>query len=198
MNRILYQAEGVFESKGSKFLSFIVPFAEFNNLCISLRKTHTKAVHFVSASRYFNEYQQLIESFDDDREPKGSGGMPSLNVLRGEDIVDIGVVIVRYFGGKLLGVGGLSRAYKIATQEAIKSAKNQGFIQPFVLVENVVFDLPYSVLSQCEYEANKLGLILYKNEFLSSSVRVRIEGEKYALDKLLSQRFMEELKLSIN
>ena len=106
------QAIGNFESKGSKFLSFLFPFAQFNESLSSLKEQHPKAVHFVSASRHYNEYGQILESFDDDKEPRGSSGTPSLNVLRGEELIEVGVVIVRYFGGTLLGVGGLVRAPK--------------------------------------------------------------------------------------
>ena len=77
----------------------------------------------MSATRHLNEFKQILESFDDDGEPKGSSGMPSLNVLRGENLIDIGVIVVRYFGGTLLGVGGLVRAYTNAIKDAIRFCK---------------------------------------------------------------------------
>ncbi|TLD96517.1 hypothetical protein LS71_005470 [Helicobacter jaachi] len=178
MKTIFTPAQGSFEAKGSKFLSFLVPFSDFENLCQQLRAEHTKAVHFVRASRYLNEYEQIIESFDDDREPKGSSGRPSLNVLRGEGLINVGVVIVRYFGGTLLGVGGLVRAYTAATQAAIESA----FLQDFMNTQSLEVSIPYALLSQYEYEAKKLNIALSKEAFLPHAVRIKMQGEKCALD----------------
>ncbi|WP_300448018.1 YigZ family protein [Helicobacter mastomyrinus] len=192
MKMLLSQAQGSFESKGSKFLSFLTPFGEFDTLYKNLRQEHTKAAHFVRASRHLNEYQHIIESFDDDREPKGSSGIPSLNVLRGEELINVGVVVVRYFGGQLLGVGGLVRAYTAAVQNTIEMAQTQHLLQTFVMSESITLQIAYNQLSLCEYEAQKMGLKVYKDSFLANGVRLRIEGEKSALETLLAKRFMED------
>ena len=132
--------EGMFESKGSKFLAFIFPIEcdihtptpklILQHYIQTLKPKHTKAVHFVSAMRAFayaqndNTEASIIESSSDDGEPKGSSGVPCLNVLRGECLVNVGCVVVRYFGGTLLGVGGLVRAYTAATHAALLLSKN--------------------------------------------------------------------------
>ncbi|MCX2716732.1 YigZ family protein [Helicobacter sp. MIT 21-1697] len=176
------QIQGSFESKGSKFLSFLFPFVQFDEGLLCLKKQHSKAVHFVSASRHYNEYGQILESFDDDKEPRGSSGTPSLNVLRGEELIEVGVVIVRYFGGTLLGVGGLVRAYTNAVQEAIESAKAQGLLIDYIHAETFSLHIAYSALSVCEYEAKKLGLDFKKEAFLPFGVQVRVQGEKKCLE----------------
>ena len=182
MKMLLSQAQGSFESKGSKFLSFLTPFGEFDTLYKNLRQEHTKAAHFVRASRHLNEYQHIIESFDDDREPKGSG----------EELINVGVVVVRYFGGQLLGVGGLVRAYTAAVQNTIEMAQTQHLLQTFVMSESITLQIAYNQLSLCEYEAQKMGLKVYKDSFLANGVRLRIEGKKSALETLLAKRFMED------
>ena len=184
---LIAKAEGSFETKGSKFLSFLVPFVEFSPLLLALKEKHTKAVHFVSASRHFDELSHIVESFDDDREPKGSSGMPSLNVLRGEELIDVGVVIVRYFGGQLLGVGGLVRAYTGAVQNAIESAKAHNLLQEYVFMRIAELEIAYNQLSICEYEAQKRGLHLYKDEFLPQSVKLRIKGDERIVEAFLQQ-----------
>ena len=176
------QAIGSFESKGSKFLSFLFPFAQFNESLSSLKEQHPKAVHFVSASRHYNEYGQILESFDDDKEPRGSSGTPSLNVLRGEELVEVGVVKVRYFVGTLLVVVGLVRAYTNAVQNAIESAKMQGLLVDYIHAETFELQIAYSALSVCEYEAKKLGLCFEKEAFLPFGVQVRVQGEKKYLE----------------
>lgn len=177
------QAHGVYEAKGSKFLSTLVPFVEFEIALRELRESHPKAVHFVSASRWCNEYEQILESFDDDREPRGSSGMPCLNVLRGEKLVDVGVIVVRYFGGTLLGVGGLVRAYSKAVQDSILRAREMGVLKAFERLENWRVEIEYSKLSLCEYEAKRYDLIVEKEEFLSMGVGVCIRGQKENLER---------------
>lgn len=175
-------AQGVHEVKGSKFLSTLVPFVEFERMLCELRGSHPKAVHFVSASRWCNEYEQILESFDDDREPRGSSGMPCLNVLRGEGLVDVGVIVVRYFGGTLLGVGGLVRAYSRAVQDSVLRAREMGILKVFERMESWKVEIEYSKLSLCEYEAKKYGLVLEKEEFLPMGVGVCIRGQKENLE----------------
>jgi uncharacterized YigZ family protein len=117
-------SEGLFKDKGSKFLSFIYPFEDENDLkkyIEPLRKEHFKAVHFCYAYRLGLDKNNF--RINDDGEPSGSAGRPILNVLLSKEITNILVVVVRYWGGTLLGVPGLINAYKSATEEAISSAE---------------------------------------------------------------------------
>jgi uncharacterized YigZ family protein len=117
-------SEGLFKDKGSKFLAFAYPFeneSEVKNIIEPLRKEHFKAVHFCYAYRLGldkNNYR-----VNDDGEPSGSAGRPILNILLSKEITNILVVVVRYWGGTLLGVPGLINAYKSATEEAVKNAE---------------------------------------------------------------------------
>jgi uncharacterized YigZ family protein len=117
-------SEGLFKDKGSKFLAFAYPFEnefEIKKIIEPLRKEHFKAVHFCYAYRIGldkNNYR-----VNDDGEPSGSAGRPILNVLLSKEITNILVVVVRYWGGTLLGVPGLINAYKSATEEAIVNSE---------------------------------------------------------------------------
>ncbi|MDE5591355.1 MAG: YigZ family protein, partial [Helicobacter sp.] len=111
---MLYPLKTIQESlevKGSRFIAFLIPVEIFDDFLAKIRIHHPKAVHFVNASRALNLEGQIVESFSDDGEPKGTSGMPTLKVLRGYDLIECGLVNVRYFGGTLLGSGGLVRAY---------------------------------------------------------------------------------------
>jgi uncharacterized YigZ family protein len=116
--------EGLFKDKGSKFLAFAYPFeneSEIKNIIEPLRKEHFKAVHFCYAYRIgLNRTNFRV---NDDGEPAGSAGRPILNVLLSKEITNILVVVVRYWGGTLLGVPGLINAYKSATEEALINAE---------------------------------------------------------------------------
>ena len=96
--------------KKSNFLAFLCPISSFKSLHEHLKEEHFKAVHVVWATRELNKYGQIVENQSDDGEPKGTSGQPSLNALRGAQLINVAVLIVRYFGGIKLGTGGLVRA----------------------------------------------------------------------------------------
>ena len=118
-----HPVEGLFKDKGSKFIAFMYPIAsetEVKPILVKLRAEHTKANHFCYAYRLTPD--RSIFRVNDDGEPSGTAGRPILNVLLSADITNILVVVVRYFGGTLLGVPGLINAYKGATLEALTQA----------------------------------------------------------------------------
>ncbi|GAB1462582.1 IMPACT family protein [Pedobacter sp.] len=117
-------SEGIFRDKGSKFIAYAYPInneSEIKDLLAKLRAEHTKARHFCWALRLTPD--RSVHKFNDDGEPSGTAGRPILNALLSADVTNILVVVVRYFGGTLLGVPGLINAYKTATVEALNEAE---------------------------------------------------------------------------
>ena len=116
-------AEGIFRDKGSKFIAYAYPFKDENKLkeiIAELKSLHPKARHHCWAYRLSPD--RAVFRVNDDGEPSGTAGRPILNALLSKDVTNILVVVVRYFGGTLLGVPGLINAYKTATQEALDAA----------------------------------------------------------------------------
>lgn len=116
-------AEGVFKDKGSKFIAYAFPLRteqEAKDRVAAVRAEHPKARHHCWAYRLTPD--RSVYRINDDGEPSGTAGRPILNVLLGADLTNVLVVVVRYFGGTLLGVPGLINAYKTATQEAVAVA----------------------------------------------------------------------------
>lgn len=104
----------------SKFISYLVPIQseeEGKEVLRMIKKEHSKATHHCSALRVGE-----IERSNDDGEPASSAGLPMLQVLRGNKIQNVIAVVVRYFGGVELGVGGLIRAYGSSVTLAIEEA----------------------------------------------------------------------------
>lgn len=122
MQTVLENSYAQYEIKKSNFIAHIVPYTEFSKLNHSLREEHPKANHVVWAYRMLNEFGQVVENSSDDGEPKGTSGPPVLNVMRGAELIECAILIVRYFGGVKLGTGGLVRAYSSAANEAITHA----------------------------------------------------------------------------
>ncbi len=113
------QAE--FKDKGSRFIAFAYPVraaAEVKNHVEALRQEHHKARHWCYAYRLGTDGLQFRAN--DDGEPSGSAGRPILGQIDSAGLTDVLVVVVRYFGGTLLGVPGLIHAYKTATQMALQ------------------------------------------------------------------------------
>ncbi|MNK17160.1 IMPACT family member YigZ [compost metagenome] len=121
---ITQACEGIFRDKGSKFIAYAYPIkseTEVKELTAKLRAEHSKARHFCWALRLTPD--RNVHKFNDDGEPSGTAGRPILNALLSADVTNILVVVVRYFGGTLLGVPGLINAYKTATVEALTVAE---------------------------------------------------------------------------
>ena len=97
------------------------------------------------------------ECASDDGEPQRTSGMPTLEVLRGAGLSNVCCVVTRYFGGTLLGPGGLVRAYSTATQRAVDTAREQGFIVEMTLVCRVVATIPYSLHDRVRDLAERSG-----------------------------------------
>lgn len=97
------------------------------------------------------------ERASDDGEPQRTSGMPTLEVLRGTGLANVCCVVTRYFGGTLLGPGGLVRAYSTATQRAVDTAREQGFIVEMTLVCRVVATIPYSLYDRVRDLAERSG-----------------------------------------
>lgn len=117
-------AEGIFRDKGSKFIAYAYPFKDENNLkdiITNLKSVHPKARHFCWAYRLTPD--RSVFRVNDDGEPAGTAGRPILNVLLSRNLTNIFVVVVRYFGGTLLGVPGLINAYKQASVDALEKAE---------------------------------------------------------------------------
>ena len=112
-----------FKDRGSKFLAYSYPVESVDackKIIAGLKKEHPKAVHFCVAYRIGVEGNLFRAS--DDGEPAGSAGRPILGQIDSKELTNLMVVVVRYFGGTLLGVPGLINAYKTATTLALQLA----------------------------------------------------------------------------
>ena len=123
--RIVFEGgEDEIVEKKSRFIATVIP-AETEEEALSfiesMRKKYWNATHNCFA--YVIGERNQLQRCSDDGEPSGTAGRPMLDVLLGEEIHNIAVVVTRYFGGTLLGTGGLVRAYSSATQAGIRASK---------------------------------------------------------------------------
>lgn len=115
---------GIYREKSSKFLAFAYPVSqevEIKELLDNLRKEFHDANHFCYA--YKIGHEKPAYRFNDDGEPSGSAGKPIYGQILSSGLSDILIVVIRYFGGKKLGIPGLINAYRTAAKEALDVAQ---------------------------------------------------------------------------
>ena len=140
---------GEVEDRRSRFIAqlrHVSSEAEANAFIARVRARHHDARHNVPAWILADGRARC----SDDGEPQRTSGMPTLEVLRGAGLADICCVTTRYFGGTLLGSGGLARAYTAAAQKAVQAAQSTGHMVRMDLVARVTATIPYSAYGRVE------------------------------------------------
>lgn len=148
-------AQGLFKDKGSKFIAYAYPVSsetEIKEILQNLRKEHYSARHHCYAWRLGHE--KLHFRTNDDGEPSSTAGKPILGQIQSFDLTNILIVVVRYFGGTLLGVSGLINAYRNAALDALSQSK---------IVEKLV---EKSFLVEFDYGVMNEVMKLFKDEKL--------------------------------
>lgn len=166
------QAEIV--EKKSRFIANVKPITSENDAISyieGIKKKYWNARH--SCYAYQLGEKNNIQRYSDDGEPGGTAGMPILDVLRGQDIKNTIIVVTRYFGGTLLGTGGLVRAYSSAAKAGIESA---GLIEQ-VLHSEINITVDYTLSGKVQYETMNMGNII-KDTVYTDKVKFIVQTEK--------------------
>lgn len=138
------EAKGEVEDRRSRFIAQLAHVGgegDAEAFIAEVRSRHHDARHNVPAWILSDGRERC----SDDGEPSRTSGMPTLEVLRGAGLADVCCVVTRYFGGTLLGPGGLVRAYTAAAQAAVAAAERDGAIVEMTLVTPVTAQLPYAL-----------------------------------------------------
>jgi|TARA_B110000438_G_C15570954_1_gene545376 uncharacterized YigZ family protein len=165
------EATGIYKEKGSKFIAYSYPIideTDFKNKLSILKKKHHDARHFCYAYRLLANGSNY--RLNDDGEPNNSAGKPILGQIDSRSLTHVSVVVVRYFGGTKLGVGGLIKAYKEAAKDSI--ANNKIIIKE--IKTTYLIDFNYSDMSFIMDLAKKLNLTILK-KVLEISCQFTIE-----------------------
>lgn len=183
--KIVYEGgEGEIVEKKSRFIATVRPVhseEEATAFIAELKKKYWNATHNCSA--YVIGEHQEIQRCSDDGEPQGTAGKPMLDVLLGEELHDAAVVVTRYFGGTLLGTGGLVRAYGKAVQAGLK--------------ESVVIEKKYGSRLTIGTDYNGIG----KLQYLLGQRNIPIVDSQYTdvvrVEVLVAAGAVEELKEAV-
>ena len=159
---IMKPDKGYFKDKGSKFFAFAYPVKneeEVKEILTRLKKEHHSARHHCYAWRIGTE--NIRYRANDDGEPSSSAGKPILGQLLSFDVTNVLIVVVRYFGGTLLGVSGLINAYRTAANEALKAAK----ISTKLIENNYELHFTYSELNEVMHIIKQENLNIVNTKF---------------------------------
>ncbi len=174
-----YSAEIV--EKRSKFIAKVIKVKseeEATNELKKIRKEHRDARHNVFAYRIMN----VGERMSDDGEPSGTAGAPILDILRAENLQNVLVVVTRYFGGILLGTGGLVRAYSAAAKEAVATSEKV----VMKLCNEYMVKTDYNYLNILNHYFNKQSIIVRDTDF-SDNIRFKIVVESARAEAVLRE-----------
>lgn len=131
-----------------------------------------------------------IEKCSDDGEPSKTAGAPMLDILKKNQFTNVLVIVTRYFGGILLGTGGLVRAYSEATKRAIENSD----VVEIVSGERYIIEVSYENVNNVLYWCNKLNIKICENVY-ETSIKLTIESTKEDKEKLINNVEMENIKV---
>ena len=161
--------------KNSKFIGVIIPIESLDDVkdnINKLKEEYKNATHYCYAFKLIND-----KGFSDDGEPNKTAGIPILNVIEGNDLVNVLVVVIRYFGGIKLGPGGLIRAYSSTCKEVI----NKSTLVELIMGLEVSITFPYSKEKEINY---LLKDSIIKSKLYEENCTYIIETTKEILDSI--------------
>lgn len=178
--------------KKSKFIAnlfHVESVEEAENRIKDIKKKYHDARHNCIAYRVA-ENGQIVEKSSDDGEPSGTAGGPMLNILQKNNLCNLVIVVTRYFGGILLGTGGLVRAYSEVTQQAIE--KSTKVIK--VIGREMIIELDYSNLEKFKYYCKNNNINIKKIDYMDNII-LKIEMEESVKEKIIDD--IKNKKLNI-
>ena len=181
---IALPSEGIFKDKGSKFISYAFPVSDeesVKEIVQRIKKEHYSARHHCYAYRlgFAGENYRV----NDDGEPSGTAGKPIYGQLLSKDLTNILVVVVRYFGGTLLGVSGLINAYKSATIDVIANSE----IVTKIILKRFRLQFDYMTQNSVMKIIKDEQLEIVKSEYqlyCTLEILVRLQKEENILEKM--------------
>lgn len=180
---IEHPAEGYLTEKKSKFISHIVPVKsaeEVKEILEEHRKKYYDARHVCWA--YMLGWEREEFRWNDDGEPSGTAGKPILGQINSAELTDVLILVVRYFGGTLLGTGGLIKAYKEAAADAIAHAE----IVEKTVDDRIVIRFEYPLLNEVMRVLKQYEEVQWK-QYFRESCRMELVIRQSLSDRLREQ-----------
>ncbi|HBV88026.1 MAG TPA: YigZ family protein [Desulfosporosinus sp.] len=162
----------------SRFIGIAIPLTtleEIETALIRIREDYPNARHYVYAYRLHNGF---MEKSSDDGEPQGTGGRPILDILQHRNIWNVLLVVVRYFGGVLLGTGGLTRAYGGTARQVINSTE----LKKLSVYHIYILRVPYQWFETLKYQFEQHDWFIQNEEF-SDVINLHVNIPEHEIEK---------------
>jgi uncharacterized YigZ family protein len=176
--------QGIYKEKGSKFMAFAFPVEsqeEVKLRLLELRKAYYDARHHCYAYVLGAKKERFRAA--DDGEPNHSAGDPILSQIRSKNLTNVLIVVVRYFGGVKLGVGGLAQAYKAAAADALENSKT---VQ-LEIMEVISLTYDYSAMPEVMRLLKEFDIVVLRQDFTEGcymDLQLRLRLAKAFQEKL--------------
>lgn len=191
------EAEGIITEKKSKFIAnifYVENEKEAEEILKKIKKKYYDARHNCYAYRIKNE-NGILQKQSDDGEPSGTAGSPMLNILEKKELINVIAIVTRYFGGILLGTGGLVKAYSEALKEALRNVEyaqiEQGYILEIITT--------YEDINKIEHLLIQNDVAIVNKEYTEKiKLLVEISKEKYEkIVKKIPENNLKKVKIEI-
>jgi|SRR5690625_4693304 len=189
MKYVKEYVESKIEIKRSEFIGILVPITnddDITNAINDAKKKYPKATHYVTA--WVRGENGQYASSNDDGEPNRTAGYPALEVLMKNELTDVLVIIIRYFGGIKLGAGGLIRAYSSSAAETVKNATL--YEKKMAHKYKLTFD--YSLIDKLEHDLS--NSVTYLNKEYTDKVTYEIVFHKDDLSLIKEYKHLLEIE----
>lgn len=176
-------SEDRFDEKKSLFIGYVARVTteeEAKSFVAEIKSKHKTATHNCYA--YVIGQNMGIQRYSDDGEPQGTAGIPILEVIKKNELTDCAVVVTRYFGGVLLGAGGLTRAYTKGASVAIKAA---GIVEKVKGIR-ICITLDYDLFGKVQYICGQKNWHIEDVEY-TNEVKLYILAEEQVVEEIISQ-----------
>ncbi|MCQ2592168.1 MAG: YigZ family protein [Treponema sp.] len=169
--------------KGSRFLSELIPCqtqAQAREIIKSQKNKYADSTHVVHAFIVGNNAE--VMGMSDDGEPSGTAGRPALDVLKGRDCTNLILTITRWFGGTLLGTGGLVKAYGNGAKKVLEKAAEENAFEPIISKTAFSFSTDYSLLKPIKLNLKNYDLWDLEETFDTAvTITGKIKEEQFSL-----------------
>lgn len=192
LKTIKYNVEAEITEKKSKFIANIIyveSVEEAESYLNKIRKEYYDAKHHCYAYSIMNK-DGVINKSSDDGEPSGTAGAPILNIINKNELINVLVVVTRYFGGILLGTGGLVKAYSESTLKALEKAE-------FVIEQRgyeAILEINYNDFEKFKFYCKNNGINIINSQY-NEKVICNIELNNEEKEKILTN--LQELSIKI-
>lgn len=179
--------------KNSRFLAEIFPCqnqSEARNLLKEQKQKYSDSTHVVHA--FVTGFSKEISGMSDDGEPSGTAGRPVLDVLKGLDATNIFLTVTRWFGGTLLGTGGLVKAYSDGAKQVVKTASEQNLFEEYIQKSDFSFSCDYSMYKTLKHALDQFQISDFKETFSSD---VEVSGKIPSSQENLLREKLKNLSL---